>query len=201
MADVSVDAHKHNKTAEVNYIAPKILYTPDNSFTRRIMSKANRTFASVEFVLQWTAQIRNCSEYFTTHYPPSSPTIQTTNNTIHALLSLGSLSYDARSTLLQAADLFNPNRPGNIWLVVKRASIASQQIEGLLGQFHWDVFTPVEREEDMEPLASNTTAQLERNMTSVFAAVVFDTTNSSRVSFAIRMNSSFTHDTNSLKEQ
>ena len=165
------------------------------------MTKANRTFATVNFVLQWTSQIRNCSEYFTAHYPPTSPAIQTTNNTILALLQLDSLSNNAQSTLLQAADLFNPNRPNNIWQVVQRASAASQQIDDLLKQFHWDVFTPVEREEDMEPLASNSTAQLERNITTVFAAVVFNAINTSRVSFAIRMNSSFTHATDVLKEQ
>ena len=146
IVDVSVDARQHNKTADVSYIAPKILYTPDNDLTRRIMSKANRTFATVDFVLQWTSQIKNCSDYFTNHYPPTSPAIQTTNNTILALLQLDSLSNNAQSTLLQAADLFNPNRPNNIWQVVQRASAASQQIDDLLNQFHWDVFTPIERE-------------------------------------------------------
>ena len=53
----------------------------------------------------------------------------------------------------------------------------------------------------MEPLASNTTAQLESNITTVFAAIVFNNINTSHVSFGIRMNSSFTHVTNQLKEQ
>ena len=159
--------------------------------------------------MKWTAQVRDCADYFLTHYPPTSSDVKAINSAIQALLSLNTLPPGTHDTLVQSANMFNPYRPDNIWNVLARASIISQQVDNVLGQFHWDVFTPINHEDEMEPLASNTSAQLERNITSVFAGIVFDGNvyNFSydgklrNVSFAIRMNSTFTHDTNTLKEQ
>lgn len=153
----------------MNYSAPKILFTPNTSLTRSIMAKANRTFSAVEFVLRWTMQVRNCSQYFLEHYPPSSPDVVALQNTIQSLLSIPTLPANVRETLWQAQDMLDPGLPGNIWAVLIEMRDVSEMVDEILGKFDWDVFWPVHSEQEILDLASNTTAQRQRGMTSVFA--------------------------------
>ena len=162
-------AHKHHKTMDVDQAAPKILFTPNTPLTRSIIAKANRTFASVEFILSWTRQIRNCSQYFLEHYPPYSPDVVTLRNTIHTLLSLPALPANARQTLEQADDMLNPDKPDNIWLLLQQMQYIAERVEEVLAGFDWDVFWPVDSQQEILDLASNATAQLARGMNSVFA--------------------------------
>ena len=83
--------HTHTCTAETKHnmeegsgggeeddgvISLKVLYAPDNNLTRSIMTKANRTFATAEYIRDWAEQVADCSDHFLKNYPPDSPRVE-----------------------------------------------------------------------------------------------------------------------------
>ena len=40
------------------------------------MTKANRTFATAEYIQDWAEQVANCSEYFLENYPRDDPRVE-----------------------------------------------------------------------------------------------------------------------------
>ena len=52
-------------------IALKILYTPQTDLTRSILEKANRKFETAVFIVDWTGQIANCTQFFLVTFPPT----------------------------------------------------------------------------------------------------------------------------------
>ena len=54
------------------------MYYPHNSFTSELMAKANRTFSTAAFIMEWAGEVANCSDYFLDNFPPYSQPINTT---------------------------------------------------------------------------------------------------------------------------
>ena len=195
--------------------APKILYAPDNWVTRSIIKRANWTFATVELLLNWTQQVDNCSTYFLERYPRNSTDIAALRNLTRSLLELdgdaserngvGILPNDTREQLEEVNDLLDPEGSDNLWQLLESARDASERVERLITQFDWDVFKPVASEAEMEERARHTPPVLTRGSDTVLAGVVFHNDINStevlrNVSVSIRLNSTFVHDTGTLKK-
>ena len=184
--------------------APKILYSPDTPLTRSIIHRANRTFASVELILSWTTQINNCSTFFLDKYPRDSSDIASLRNGTAALLASPTpLTEKSREQLTEVNKLLDPDNPKNLWVLLERAKAASASTKHLLSQFDWDVFKPVASEEEMERRARTTLPVLTRGNDTVFGGVAFQGNMSSIerpkvVSFSLRLNTTFVHDTSEV---
>ena len=188
-----------NVTETRNATAIKILYSPDTPTTQRIIERANRTFAIIDVVLHLADQVDTCSQYFLQHFPQ--------NKTSAALL---------RSSLLQTPSLLgnysdflyllDPQHPLNLWEQLEQASEIAQETQQVLGTVDWDFFLPVASSLQMEQLAANFSQQKEKGISLVFAGVTFPDDIEQQqhplknVTISIRMNSTFVHETDVLRE-
>ena len=205
-------------------IALKILYTPVTDLTRSILKKANRTFETAVFFMEWSGQVANCSQFFLDNFPPDSPQIVQARQIIDLLLqanegavgtipvsqlnSLGQNITITNQSLLDAKTLLNESAPGNIWEVMTVVHDESAAIHDTLATFDWNVFMPLPTEEAMEALAADYEEQERKGITHIAAGVVFDenlppkmTPDLTNATFKIRMNSTFVHDTTAFRER
>lgn len=191
---------RNERAALPDKLAPKILYAPNTTTTRDIMYRANTTFATIEFILEWMEQIDNCSKYFLQNTNASDPTIVT----IRSILSNFSDNSDI-DAVRQMQDLLDENNPNNLWHILEDVSATSESIQKSIRYVDWDIFYPINSEEELLQIAENQAKQKELGISSVFGAVVFsDTVNEKplrNVTMAIRMNSTYVHETNRLKEK
>ena len=79
-------------------------------------------------------------------------------------------------------------------------SLSLQYILDTLALFDWDIFMPMESEEDLVNLAEDYDRQKDNNITTVAAGIVFDNTSETTASVRIRMNSTYIHDTTLIRE-
>ena len=79
-------------------------------------------------------------------------------------------------------------------------SLSLQYILDTLALFDWDIFMPMESEEDLVNLAEDYDRQKDNNITTVAAGIVFDNTTERIASVRIRMNSTYIHDTTLIRE-
>ena len=205
-------------------IALKILYTPVTNLTKSILQKANRTFETAVFFMDWSGQVANCSQFFLDNFPPDSPQIVQARQLIDLLLqanegAVGTIPVSQlnnigqnitinEESLLDAKRLLNESAPGNIWEIMTVVHNQSAAIHDVLATFDWDVFLPLPSEEAMEALAADYTEQDRRRITHIAAGVVFDenlppemTPDLTNATFKIRMNSTFVHDTTAYRER
>ena len=109
--------------------------------------------------------------------------------------------------LLSARDLLNTSNPSNLWSIMNTIHNVSTSISEGLSSFNWDIFMPVDTEEELVFLASDYQRQKELGITFIVAGVVFDSVNDSSTSFSkhsqirIRTNFSFVMDTTQYKEE
>ena len=205
-------------------IALKILYTPQTNLTRSILEKANRTFETAVFVMDWAGQIANCSQFFLNNFPPNSPQVNQARQLIDFMLeanagsigtipasqfnSLGQNITITNQSLLNAKTLLNDSAPGNIWEVMTNIHDQAKDIHDSLATIDWDFFMPMPTEEAMEELATDYAAQERKGITHIIAGVVFSkdlpsemTPNLTNVTVKIRMNSTFVHDTTVFRQR
>lgn len=110
-------------------------------------------------------------------------------------------------SLLSARDLLNVSNPSNLWHIMSTIHSVSTSISKGLSSFNWDIFMPVDTEEELVALASDYQRQKELDITFVVAGVVFDSVDHSSTSFSkqsqirIRTNFSFVMDTTQYKEE
>ena len=205
-------------------VSLKILYTPQTNLTHSILEKANRTFETAVFFMDWAGQVANCSQFFLDNFPPNSTQVEQARQLIDLLLTLNSGAVGSipayqfnelaqnitlnNNTLLNARTLLNESAPGNIWEIMTRVHEESSSIHDSLATFDWDVFLPLPTEEAMEDLAANYTEQERRGISHIIAGVVFDkdlppemTSDLKNTTVKIRMNSTFVHDTTVYRER
>ena len=205
-------------------VSLKILYTPQTNLTHSILEKANRTFETAVFIMDWSGQVANCSQFFLDNFPPNSSQVEQVRQLIDFLLTanngavgsipayqfneLGQNITITNESLLNAKTLLNESAPGNIWEIMTRVHRESASIHDTLATFDWDVFVPLPTEEAMEALAANYTEQKRRSITHIAAGVVFDKNlpsemnpNITNTTVKIRMNSTFVHDTTTFRER
>lgn len=204
-------------------IALKILYTPQTNLTHSILEKANRTFETAVFVMDWAGQIANCSQFFLDNFPPNSSQVNQARQLIDLMLevnagsianipayqfnNLGQNITITNQSLLNAKTLLNESAPGNIWEVMTNIHDQAEGIHDSLATIDWDFFMPTPTEEAMEELAANYAAQERKGITHIAAGLVFSkdlppemTPNLTNVTVKIRMNSTFVHDTTVLRK-
>ena len=207
-----------------NKISLKILYTPQTNLTHSILEKANRTFETAVFVMDWTGQVANCSQFFLDNFPPDSPQVEQARQLIDLMLSANSgplASIPAsqlnqfgqnititNESLMNAKKLLNESAPGNIWEIMTLVHDQAAGIHDTLATFDWDVFLPLPTEEAMEELAADYGEQERRGITHIAAGLVFDKNlppemnpNITDTTVKIRMNSTFVHDTTTFRER
>jgi hypothetical protein len=205
-------------------VALKILYTPQTNLTRSILEKANRTFETAVFVMDWSGQVANCTQFFLDNFPPNSTQVDQARQLIDLLLTANSGAVGTipayqlnelgqnislnNDSLLNAKTLLNESAPGNIWEKMTMVHEKSADIHDSLATFDWDVFLPLPSEKAMEDLAANYTEQERRQITHIVAGVVFDkdlptemTSDLTNTTVKIRMNSTFVHDTTAYREK
>ena len=205
-------------------VALKILYTPETNLTRSILKKANRTFETAVFFMDWSGQVANCSQFFLDNFPPNSTQVEQARQLIDLLLAANSGAVGTipayqfnelgqnislnNDSLLHAKALLNESTPGNIWEIMTRVHEESAGIHDALATFDWDVFLPLPSEEAMEELASDYAEQEKREISHIVAGVVFDkdlpsemTSDLTNTTVKIRMNSTFVHDTTVYREK
>ena len=188
-----------NATETLNVTAIKILYSPDTPTTRRIAERANRTFAIIDTILHLAGQVDTCSQFFLQHFPQND----TSATLLRASLLLAPSLLGNYSDLLS---LFNPKRPFNIWEQLEQASAVAQETQQGLRTVDWDFFMPVASSLEMEQLAANVSQQKEKGISIIFAGVVFPDDIEEQqhplknVTISIRMNSTFVHETDILRE-
>lgn len=205
-------------------VALKILYTPQTNLTHSILEKANRTFETAVFVMEWSGQVANCTQFFLDNFPPDSPQVVRTRQVIDALVaandgtafplpasSLNNVGQNITITnqsLIRAKTLLNESAPGNIWETVTRVHEQAASIHDSLAIFDWDVFLPLPTEEAMEEMAADYTQQKRKGISHIIAGVVFDenlpaemTPDLTNTTVKIRMNFSFVHDTTAFRKR
>lgn len=158
--------HSDNYTLP-DKIVPKILYSPDTPITRSIMHRANVTFATIEFILDWLRQIDNCSTLFVDNTNSSDGFFDNLRTAVSNLLQTRD-----DPNLLLVYDLINPSSPTNIWNILEYVSNTSRSIQDQLQLLDWDIFYPVESSDKLVKLASDFGLQKELNITAVFAGKI-----------------------------
>ena len=192
-------AEGSNATETLNVTVVKILYSPDTPTTRRIIDRANRTFAIVDTILHLADQVDTCSQYFLQHFPQNETSATLLRD---SLLQTPSLAGNYSDLLY----LFEPKRPQNIWEQIELASEIAQDTQQVLATIDWDFFLPVASSLQMEQLAANISQQKEKGISIVFAGVTFPDDIEQQqhplknVTISIRMNSTFVHETDILRE-
>ena len=98
-------------------------------------------------------------------------------------------------TLIGARDLLNSSQPNNIWSIMTTVHDTSAGIRDALMQFDWDIFLPLESEEEMESLAGDYPKQEDLGINYVLAGVVIEPgmVNSSLRSTTIRIRTNFSN--------
>ena len=142
---------------------PKILYSPNTTSTRSIMHRANVTFATVEFVLNWMKQIDNCTDYFLNNINESN--VDIVRDYTGRILK----TQPNNSNIQLIHDLVDVNSSNNIWNILHRVQSASENIQATIRLIDWDIFYPVENEQELVKLASNVSLQNEKGISFVFA--------------------------------
>ncbi len=150
-----------------DHVAMKILYTPHNIHTERIIDRAARVFQTFAYVQDWAEQIANCSDEFLINFPPNSSQANYSRVSVALLLgdnvtvddfTINNVTIDGQN-LINRLDplranlsvdnleflrgLLNESAPGNIWEVVTNVRDIAVVIHDFLDRFNWDVFYPV----------------------------------------------------------
>ncbi len=137
------------------------------------MSYANITFEAVQILLDTLVLVDNCSSSFVTDNPPDSDLITQLDNYINNPL-VDTLSGISQNTLGQLQALLQDGSSNNIW---NRTAVLHDNIvliEEYINLVDWDVFYPVDTEEDMIDISFNKDRQLDLGMSSVFAGMSHD---------------------------
>ena len=115
---------------------------------------------------------------------------------------LANVSLDS---LLGAQYLLNTsNAPNDLWSIMSTIHNVSSNIHDSLMQFNWDIFLPLEDEQEMEALAGDYQRQDELGITYVVAGIVFEsdlTANTTSTTIKIRTNFSTVVDPLEYKEK
>lgn len=193
-----------NRTQTLDRISPKVLYTPNTTTTRDIIEKANLTFSAIDDILQWLEMIDNCSTYFTNQNPPDSDLVKQFRATLNNPLVSGLSGID-NNTLSTLNTLLKPNSPNNIWNLTKELHMYVEFIEEVVNLVDWNVYYPVDSEDEMTTISLDPDLQKKLGITTVFAGIVFnediDDDPLYNVTIKIRMNSTYVHDTSIVKER
>lgn len=148
-----------------DHLTPKILYAPNTTTTRDIMHRANTTFATIEFILEWMEQIDNCSQYFLENTNASDPNIVATRTV------LSNFTYiDAAR---QIHDFLDEDNPNNLWHTLEDISATSESIQRSIRYVDWDIFYPINSEEELLEIAGNEAKQKELGISSVFGGMLW----------------------------
>ncbi len=150
-----------------DHVAMKILYTPHNIHTERIIDRAARVFQTFAYVQDWAEQIANCSDEFLINFPPNSSQANFSRLLVAVLLgdnvtvddfTINNVTVDSQTLKAQLdrlranssvdnleflRGLLNESAPGNIWEVVTNVRDIAVVIHDFLDRFNWDVFYPV----------------------------------------------------------
>ena len=115
---------------------------------------------------------------------------------------LANVSLDS---LQRAQDLLNTSsEPNDLWSIMRTVHNISSSIHDSLTQFNWDIFLPLEDEQEMEALAGDYQRQDELGITYVVAGIVFEpdlTANTTSTTIKIRTNFSAVVDPLEYKEK
>lgn len=102
-------------------------------------------------------------------------------------------------------NLLNNSEPNNIWSIMSTVYNMSSAIRDALVQFDWDIFLPMENEQELEALAGDYQKQDELGITYVIAGIVFepDVMNTTLKSPTIRIRTNFSSviDTSQYREK
>ena len=162
-----------NLTDYPDRIAPKILYSPNNTVTRSIMDYANITFEAIQVLLDTLELVDNCSSTFVTDNPPDSDLIGQLDTYINNPL-VDTLSGVSQTTLSRLQALLEDGSPNNIWNRTADLHDNIVLIEEYIYLVDWDVFYPVGSENDMINISFNKNLQKDLGISSVFAGVSHD---------------------------
>ena len=149
-------------------IAPKVLYTPNNTVTNNIMEYANMTFEAIQLLLNMLEQVDNCSATFVGQNPPNGDLASQLDTIINNPL-LGTLSGLDQSTLSNLESLLEVGSPRNIWNRTEELHEYVVLIEQYVGVVDWDVFLPIDTEEEVIDISFDKDLQTELGISSVFA--------------------------------
>lgn len=164
-----IENKRRNERATLpDKLAPKILYAPNTTTTRDIMYRANATFATIEFILDWMEQIDNCSQYFLENTNASDPNIVATRNILKNI----SLANTNSDTVQQLYDLLDEDNPNNLWHILEDISATSESIQKSIRYVDWDIFYPINSEEELLQIAKNQAKQKELGISSVFGGML-----------------------------
>ena len=115
------------------------------------------------------------------------------------------------STLYTFYKLLDPNADDNVWNRLDEIVDNSHTILELIDVFDWDIFMAVEDESSIERLSMDYTERQDRNISLVYAGVVFDnldnvsennvTSIPPKVRMRLRLNSTFIHDTTLMRQK
>lgn len=157
-----------NLTNLPHKIAPKVLYSPNNTVTNNIMEYANMTFKAVQELLTVLEQIDNCSTSFVTDNPPDGELAEQLEAYLNSPL-FSTLSGLNQATLESLQSLLVIGSSNNIWNRTEELHEYIVLIEKYIHVIDWDVFYPVNSEDEMIGISFDKGLQKELGMSSVFA--------------------------------
>lgn len=159
-----------NLTNLPHKIAPKVLYSPNNTITNNIMEYANVTFEAIQEFLDVLQQIDNCSTAFVTLNPPDGELVEQVDAYLNTPL-FSSLSGLDKTTVEGLQSLLDYGSSNNIWNRTEELHEYIGVIEEYIRVVDWDIFYPVDSEQDMIDISFDKNLQKELGMSSVFAGL------------------------------
>ena len=157
-----------NVTDYPQRIAPKVLYTPNNTVTNNIMEYANVTFETIQLLLNMLEQIDNCSATFVNQNPPNGDLASQLDAVINNPL-VGTLTGLDQNTLSNLQSLLEVGSPSNIWNRTEQLHKYVVLIEQYVGLVDWDIFVPMDTEDELIDISFDKELQTEMGISSVFA--------------------------------
>ena len=131
------------------------------------MHRANATFATIEFILDWMEQIDNCSQYFLQNTNATDPNIVVIRTILNS-----SLPNTNSGAVRQIYDLLDEDNPNNLWHILEDISATSESIQNSIRYVDWDIFYPINSEEELLQIAENQAKQKELGISSVFGGML-----------------------------
>ena len=133
------------------------------------MEYANGTFEAIQLLLDTLVQIDNCSTQFVNQNPPDGEVANRFREYLSdpTVLSLSGANSQMLTNLTNS--LFKIGSPNNIWNLTEELHENVLMLEEASNLIDWDVFYPVESEEEMVRISFDKDLQKELGMSSVFA--------------------------------
>ena len=114
--------------------------------------------------------IDNCSTYFANQNPPESDVVKQFRAALNSPLVSGLSGID-NDTLSTLNTLLKPNSPNNIWNLTKELHMYVELIEEVANLVDWNVYYPVDTEDEMTTISLDTDLQKKLGITTVFAGM------------------------------